>query len=98
MKANPPEQLKFGSLEELMSVPGYWVNVLENIVTLAAQHGFVVTVATIPVPGTPLAMGNYGLAIDVRDSRTKYTGQLKLPEPARQFALHEIPPFSQEVQ
>jgi hypothetical protein len=85
-------------MEAAMRLPGYWVTLLESIAQQAAAQGFVITMQTIPEPGSPLAMGNYGLAIDVRDSRPKYTGQLQMPELPRQYELHEIPPFPDQVQ
>lgn len=92
------EEVTLVSIHDAMLLPGYWVNLLEHIAVEAAERGFVVTMETIPTPGAIPAMGNYGLAISVRDSRAKYTGRLEPREPARQFALHNIAPLTDKVQ
>lgn len=49
---------------------------VEDLVRLAASHGFIITVETVPLQ--PLRMGNYDLEVSVRPSRPTYQEEARL--------------------
>ena len=45
-----------------------------EMICFAEEHGYVLTITTVPEPLQPLAMGNSYMAYDVRESRERYQG------------------------
>lgn len=58
-------------LDAMIGGPDDVAAVGRALVLIAARRGFVVTIET--APGQPLAMGNFGLEVDVRPLRSAQT-------------------------
>jgi hypothetical protein len=86
--------------QEQIDNPDYWVKAACRMLDAAYRAGWIVTINTTPLPGQPLAMGRYGMAIEVRHSRPRYQDEetTELRESLSAKPAHEFVPSSGGVQ
>ena len=87
-------------MEERVNNPDYWTAAACRLLDAAYACGWIVTINTTPLPGKPLAMGQYGMAIEVRHSRPRYQDEetTELQESLAAKPAHEFIPSSGGLQ